>query len=201
MRNISKIIHSMKTTLHFLLFILIATFSETQAQKSDSTGTTPMMKRKSQIFIAEIKTDAGIQKGILYQIDSSGIVILDSLYQRVKVSLIAMKSLKIYRSNAGLYGALIGFIIPMIPSTALGTVFFISSGTIANGFTAGILLIGLAAGTVSAILFAVINSSIPHTTISNTEEFSEIYYERLRYFKLKTQQSLIQRHPNRVILR
>ena len=190
----------MKISFYYLLFILIITFSETKAQKSDSTGTTLLMKRKSQIFIAEIKTDVGTQKGILYEADSSKIVILDSLYQRVSIPLTEMKSLKIYRLNAGLQGALIGFLIPMIPSTALGTVFFISSGTIANGFTAGILLIGLAAGAVGGILFAVINSSIPHTTIRNTEDFSDIYYERLRYFKLKTQQNLIQRHPNKTRL-
>jgi hypothetical protein len=190
----------MKTSFQFLLFILLFTFSETQAQKSDSTGTTPIMKRKSQIFMAEIKTDAGTQKGILYEADSSGIVILDSMYQRVIVPLKEMKSLKIYRSNAGLNGAKIGFLIPMIPSTVLGIVFFISSGTITNGFTEGILLIGLAAGTVCGILFAIINSSIPHTTIRSSTDFPEKYYKKLRYFILKTQQSLIKNHPRQVRL-
>jgi hypothetical protein len=190
----------MKTIFQFLIIILLFTFSEANAQKNDSTGTTLLMKRNSKIFIAEIETKIGIQKGILYEADSSGIVILDSLYQRIIVPLKEMKSLKIYRSNAGLNGAKIGFLIPMIPSTALGIVFFISSGTITNGFTEGILLIGLAAGTVCGILFAIINSSIPHTTIRSSTDFPEKYYKKLRYFILKTQQSLIKNHPRQVRL-
>jgi hypothetical protein len=190
----------MKTIFQFLIIILLFTFSEANAQKNDSTGTTLLMKRNSKIFIAEIETKIGIQKGILYEADSSGIVILDSMYQRVSITLQEMKSLKIYRSNAGLNGAKIGFLIPMIPSTALGIVFFISSGTITNGFTEGILLIGLAAGTVCGILFAIINSSIPHTTIRSSTDFPEKYYKKLRYFILKTQQSLIKNHPRQVRL-
>jgi hypothetical protein len=190
----------MKTIFQFLIIILLFTFSEANAQKNDSTGTTLLMKRNSKIFIAEIETKIGVQKGILYEADSSGIVILDSMYQRVSITLQEMKSLKIYRSNAGLNGAKIGFLIPMIPSTALGIVFFISSGTITNGFTEGILLIGLAAGTVCGILFAIINSSIPHTTIRSSTDFPEKYYKKLRYFILKTQQSLIKNHPRQVRL-
>jgi hypothetical protein len=95
----------MKTIFQFLIIILLFTFSEANAQKNDSTGTTLLMKRNSKIFIAEIETKIGIQKGILYEADSSGIVILDSMYQRVSITLQEMKSLKIYRSNAGLNGA------------------------------------------------------------------------------------------------
>jgi hypothetical protein len=190
----------MKSISQFLIIILVFTFSEANAQKKDSTGTTLLMKRNSKIFIAEIETKIGIQKGILYEADSSGIVILDSLYQRIIVPLKEMKSLKIYRSNAGLNGAKIGFLIPMIPSTALGIVFFISSGTITNGFTEGILLIGLAAGTVCGILFAIINSSIPHTTIRSSTDFPEKYYKKLRYFKLKTQKNLFKNYPRQVRL-
>ena len=190
----------MKISFYFLLFIFILTFSEAHAQKSDSASTTLLMKRKSQIFMAEIETKLGIQKGILYEADSSGIVILDSLYQRVSISLNEMKSLKIYRSNAALLGAKIGFFIPFIPFNVLGIVFFVSSGTIANGFTAGLFFIGLAGGIICGISLAILNQLIPHTIIRNSTDFSETYQTKLRYFKLATQQNLIQRHPNKTRL-
>ena len=188
----------MKLLFSILLSFLILSFPETQAQRSDSTGTTLLMKRKSKVFIAEVETKLGIQKGILYEADSSRIVILDTLYQRFIIPINEMKSLKIYRSNSELYGAKIGFLIPSIPFTAIGILFFVSSGTITNGFTTAFLVSGLAGGVIFGLLLAIINPLIPHTNIKNTANFSEEYHKQLRYLKLKTQQNIIQRHPNKV---
>ncbi len=197
MRNISKIIHSMKTTLHFLLFILIATFSETQAQKSDSTGTTPMMKRKSQIFIAEIKTDAGIQKGILYQIDSSGIVILDSLYQRVSISLKSIKFIRINRSNSEWYGfkvgtivgaAYIGFILTIVATTFSSLTFTFRAVLALSGFV----------GT-TGLLFALFSKNVPNMYVDMVSEGE--YFKKFNKLRSKSQRFLIEKYPNRVVLR
>jgi hypothetical protein len=190
----------MKIIFKFLIILLLFSFSEANAQKNDSTGTTLLMKRKSKIYIAEIETKIGIQKGILYEADSSGIVILDSMYQRISIPLQEMKSLKIYRSNAALYGAKVGFLISAIPFTALGALFFVSSGVLLNGFTEAFFLTGLAGGVIYGIIFAIINPLIPHTTIRNVADFPEKYYKKLRYFKPKTQKNLFRYHPKQVRL-
>jgi hypothetical protein len=190
----------MKTIFQFLIIILLFTFSEANAQNNDSTGTTLLMKRNSKIFIAEIETKIGIQKGILYEADSSGIVILDSLYQRIIVPLKEMKSLKIYRSNAALHGAKVGFLIPAIPFTVIGVLIYTASGAASFPLASAFVISGLAGGVIYGIIFAIINPLIPHTTIRSSTDFPEKYYRKLRYFKSKTQKNLFKSNPKQVRL-
>ncbi len=194
----------MKLILSFLLITLVFTFSDTNAQKYDSTISTPLMKRQSKIFVARIQTQGGTQKGILYEADSSGIVILDSLYQRVRISLSEIKSLKIYRSNAVLYGAKIGFLIPTVPLTAIGLVFWIS-GNISLGGIDGLVffisypITGMIIGVGVGIILAIANSIIPIINI-NLVKHPDKYHRQLKYIKLKTQEVLIKKYPKKVRL-
>jgi hypothetical protein len=190
----------MKAILQFSIIILLFTFSKTNAQETDSLGTKPLMKSRNQIYIAEIETSLGTQKGILYKADSSEIVLLDSLYQQVHIYLYNMRALKIYRLNAALYGAKVGFLIPSIPFTAIGILIYTLSGSVSFPLGSAFLIAGLGGGIIYGILLAVINPLIPHTSIRNIEDFQEKYYRKLRYIKLKTQEVLIKKHPKKVRL-
>jgi hypothetical protein len=94
----------MKNLITFLLFLIAFSFSELKAQQSDSTARLPLMKNKSKIFIAVIKTDVGTKKGILYDADERTVTILDSLYQKVSFPVTGIKSIELRRSNALWFG-------------------------------------------------------------------------------------------------
>jgi hypothetical protein len=193
----------MKTSFQFLLFLLLLTFSDAKAQKSDSTGTTPIMKRKSQIFMAEIKTDAGTQKGILYEADSSGIVILDSLYQQVSIPLKSIKFIRINRSNSGWHGfkvgiivgaAYIGLVTVMVASAFPQT--NMSSGS-SSGL--GILLPFSVLTTANGLLFALLSKNVPNMYVDALSP--DEYFKKLKRLRAKSQRFLIEKYPNRVVLR
>jgi hypothetical protein len=186
----------MKTSFQFLLFLLIFTFSDANAQKSDSTGTTPIMKRKSQIFMAEIKTDAGTQKGILYEADSSGIVILDSLYQRVSIPLNSIKFIRVNRSNSEWYGFKIGVIVgaTYIGLITTWAVLTFSQVTV----NAGMILALSGLVTINGLLFALLSKNVPnmYVDVVSTDE----YFKELKRLRAKSQRFLIEKYPNRVVL-
>jgi hypothetical protein len=94
----------MKNSITFLLIIFIFSFVDTQAQKNDSLVKPPLMKSKSQIFIAEIKTDEGVKKGILYDANEQEVIILDSAYQKMAIQVSGIKSIVLRRSNALWFG-------------------------------------------------------------------------------------------------
>jgi hypothetical protein len=109
----------MKNTTTFLLIIFIFSFVNTQAQKNDSLVIPPLMKSKSQIFNAKIRTDLGTKTGILYDADEKTVTILDSLYQKVRIDVTSIKSIVLRRSNAPWFGFRTGFIIAETPVIAL----------------------------------------------------------------------------------
>jgi hypothetical protein len=185
----------MKTSFQFLLFILLFTFSETQAQKSDSTGTTPIMKRKSQIFMAEIKTDAGTQKGILYEADSSGIVILDSLYQQVSIPLKSIKFIRINRSNSEWYGFKIGVIVGATYIGFITTWAVLLFSQIVVSANMILALSGLVA--VNGLLFALLSKNVPNMYVDAVSPVE--YFKKLRRLRVKSQRFLIEKYPNRVV--
>jgi hypothetical protein len=192
----------MKTSFQFLLFLLIFTFSETQAQKSDSTGTTPVMKRKSQIFMAEIKTDAGTQKGILYEADSSGIVILDSLYQRVSIPLNSIKFIRINRSNSGWHGFKVGVIVGAayigLVATLIVPAFQPTNMSTASISGLGIFLTFSGLATANGLLFALLSKNVPNMYVDALSP--DEYFKKLKKLRSKSQQFLVEKYPNRVVL-
>jgi hypothetical protein len=189
----------MKTTFHFLLFVLIFTFSEAQAQKSDSTGNTPVMKRKSRIFIAEIKTDLGTQKGILYEADSSGIVILDSLYQRVSIPLKSIKFIRINRSNSGWHGFKVGVIVGAA-YIGLITILVVSAfppTNMSSGSSLKIFLAFSGFAITNGLLFALISKNVPNMYVDVVSEAE--YFKKLKKLRTKSQEFLIKKYPDRVV--
>jgi hypothetical protein len=110
----------MKNSITFLLIIFIFSVVDLQAQNSDSLVVKPpLMKSKSQIFIAEIKTDEGVKKGILYDANEQEVIILDSAYQKMAIQVSGIKSIVLRRSNALWFGFRTGFVVTEIPVTLL----------------------------------------------------------------------------------
>lgn len=194
----------MKTSLYFLIFLLIHSFSETNAQKSDSTFRLPLMKNKSQIFIAEIKSDVGVTKGILYEADSNKIVILDSLFHRIEVPISQVKLLIIRRQNAAGFGFKSGFYTFVIPSLILEVV-WVAAGAAASGagLAAFLLIItplaGLAFGLAFGGLMALASHNIPNKYI-NLVRWQDEYLNQLKYIKTKTQKVITQKYLKQVRL-
>jgi hypothetical protein len=194
----------MKTIFQFLVIILLFTFSEANGQKKDSLIIPPLMKSKSQIFIAEIKTNVGTQKGILYEADSNKIVILDSLFQRIDISVLDIKLLIVRRMNAARFGFKSGFYTFAIPSLILEVVWFAIGLAGSNaGFGAVLLVItplaGLAFGLAFGGLMALASHYIPNKYI-NLERWEDEYLNQLKYIKAKTQKALIKKYPRKVRL-
>ena len=110
----------MKNLLRFLLILFLFSISEIQAQQSDSLQ---LMKKKSKRFIATIETTDGLKKGLLYEVDSSQIIILDSLYHRIEIPISSINSLVIRRANNIWYGGKVGFWMAEIPALTISTTF------------------------------------------------------------------------------
>ena len=191
----------MKILKLLLLILFISQSSEIFAQKSD---TTTLMKRKSRIFIAEIETYSGTQNGILYEADSSEIVILNHLYQRVTIPLSEIKTLKIKSLVAGRRGFKAGF-YPFLTITALYVgIPIISSGLPTAGSLSSLGLasmtaLGLGSGLLIGGILAILSANIPAFNIDMVK-YPEKYRKQLKYIKLKTQEDLIKKHPTKVRL-
>jgi hypothetical protein len=199
-----KTSNCMKNSITFLLFLIAFNFIELKAQQSDSTAREilPLMKSKSQIFIAEIETNFGTQIGILYEADSSGIVILDSLYKKIEISILDIKVLTIRRMNAAGFGFNTGFKTFLIPTLILEVV-WLAAGA-ASAYLGGLLLFytavaGLGFGLAFGGLMALASHNIPNIKI-NTEQWGNEYHRQLMYITRKTQKHFVSRFPKKVRL-
>ena len=191
----------MKILKLLLLILFISQSSEIFAPKSD---TTTLMKRKSRIFIAEIETYSGTQNGILYEADSSEIVILNHLYQRIIIPLSEIKTLKIKSLKAGKRGFEAGFYPFITLTTLLVGIPIISSGLPAAGSWAAlglttITVVGIGSGLLIGGILAVLSANTPAFNI-DMFKYPEKYRKQLKYIKLKTQEVLIRKHPKKVRL-
>jgi hypothetical protein len=192
----------MKNLITFLLFLMAFSFSNVKAQQSDSTARLPLMKSKSQIFIAEVKTNVGITKGILYKADSSGIVILDSLFKKIEISILDIKVLTIRRMNAAGFGFKSGLQTFLIPTLILEVVWLAARA--ASAYLGGLLLFytavaGLGFGLAFGGLMAITSYNIPNIKI-NTEQWGNEYHRQLKYITRKTQKYFVSRFPRKVRL-
>jgi hypothetical protein len=196
----------MKILFKFLFYILLLIHSGAVAQEmdKDSIGITPIMKSRSQIYLAEIETTFGTQKGILYEADSSGIVILNFLNQRINIHVSEIKSLKIKNLRAGKRGFLTGF-YPFIAATILligpqiAIYGFPAAGTWGALGLASLTVLGIGSGLVIGGIFAILSSNIPTINL-NLVKYPEKFHQQLKYIKLKTQEVLIKKHPKKVRL-
>lgn len=194
----------MKNSITFLLLTLLFSFSEANAQQKDSTARLPLMKSKSHIFIAEIKTNIGTQKGILYEANSDKIVILDSLFQRTEIPVSSVKLLIIKRMNAAGFGFKSGFYTFVIPALILEVVWVVAGAAAPNaGFGVFLLIITPLAGLAFSLAFgglmALASRNIPNKYV-NLERGEDEYLNQLKYIKTKTQKVLIQKYPKQVRL-
>ena len=146
----------MKNSITFLFILFTFSFSEIKAQQSDSTARLPLMKNKSQIFIAVIKTDVGIKKGILYDADEKTVKILDSFYQKVSFPVTGIKSIELRRSNALWFG----FRSAFLPTEAYTLLLTLASTKYALAVFAAGTILALFAGGTFLLLSAVPSMSI-----------------------------------------
>jgi hypothetical protein len=193
----------MKLIIYFSFFLLCFV-SEIQAQRTDSTARIPLMKSKYLIFIAELNTSEGLKKGILYDADSSGIVILDSSNQLIRFFLSEIKSIKIKNSKAGLRGFNSGFypITAMIMLIVLPQIIIYglpAAGTWEALGLATFTLGGIGAGLILGGIFAILSASIPSSNI-DLEKYPKKYLRQLKYIKLKTQQRFVKKLPKKIRL-
>jgi hypothetical protein len=189
----------MKNSIIFLFVLCFYSLSEVKAQSSDTLQNVRFMKSRSKQFIATIKTDQGIIKGLFYDSDTSGITILDSLFMKVFYPISTIKTLEISRANASWYGAKVAFLGTEGVGVGLGTVILMLGAFTADGvaYIAPYALIPvvfaapLAIG--GAIIVAIINSSIPGVSILNFNKDS--YKKKFDLITKRTQKSLIKRFP------
>jgi hypothetical protein len=185
----------MKNLLRFLLILFLFSCSEMQAQQSDSLQ---LMKKKSKRFIATIETTDGLKKGLLYEVDSSQIVILDSLYHRIEIPISSINSLVIRRSNNIWHGMKVGFWMAEIPALIIGTGFLISVFITVNP---GILLTIALVVPLFAIPFALVSGAILATfsglipTVNIDTFTKEEYLKRFRVINQKSQRNLLVEFP------
>jgi hypothetical protein len=179
----------MKNSITFLLILMAFSISEVKAQQSDSTARLPVMKKKSQIFIAEILTDIGLQKGVFYRADSIEVVILDSMFHAVSIPLKSIKTIKLRRSNALGYNFLVGFLATegltaaiaiLLAYDGLAKYFLLS-------FAVGVPL-GLLVGT-----FLLVVSTAPNMTI-HYDRNPRSYFKQLKIIQAHTQTYLLQQN-------
>ncbi len=185
----------MKNFMRFLLILFLLCFSEIQAQESDSLQ---LMKKKSKRFIATIETTEGLKKGLLYDADSTQIVILDSLYHRIEVPISSINSLVIRRANNAWHGMKVGFWMAEIPALTIGTIFLIGGLTTVNpGFlfvlAAIVPLYALPFGLVSGAILAIFSRLIPTVNIDTFTQ--EEYFKHFRVIHQKSQIHLLYQFP------
>ncbi len=182
----------MKITLNFLLILFLFSCSEVTGQRVDSLSKTFLRKNGTKIFIAIIETETGTKKGILYDSDSSKVVILDSLYQQVGVSLASIKTIKIKRLNSGNAGFVPGFYTGSAIVGILGTLVFLAfpPRIVTFAFISMLTQVALGGGILLGFTFAIISSSIP--TMFINVEHNNGYLKKLRFLKHRTLSYLIQ---------
>ncbi len=179
----------MKNPIIFLLILMAFSFSEVKAQQSDSTAKMPVMPQKYQIFVAEVTTQAGLQKGIFYSADSNKIVILDSLYHSLSINISEIKTLILRRSNAIGFNFRIGFFATMGPWSVI-TFLLASDGYLKMASALwGALGIGAVFSVfVGAVLLA--GASSPNMKIVMDKNVNK-YYKKLRSLQERSQERLI----------
>ncbi len=181
----------MKNLTKLTILFLLCSFSEITAQAIDTTQSILLMKRQSKSFIATIETDAGFKKGLLYAADSSGITILDSLFQKQFYAVSSIKSLKIKRVNAFEYGFVAPFLVfNALPVVILITIIASGSGQLGWGIL-GLTEIGVVT---LSLLFGVIAAATSYVNLQHLA--LENYYELLRRIKRTPQEYLLKHHPN-----
>jgi hypothetical protein len=185
----------MKNLLRFLLILFLFSISEIQAQQSDSLQ---LMKRKSKRFIATIETTEGLKKGLLYEADSSQIVILDSLYHRIEVPISSINSLVIRRANAFDHGGKVGFLMLEVPALAFSTLLIViglTTNDAAMAFVAAVFLpiYVFPFALVSGVFFAILSGQIP--TIKFDAFTKHQYFKNLRVINQKSQRNLLKEFP------
>jgi hypothetical protein len=185
----------MKNLLRFLLILFLFSISEIQAQQSDSLQ---LMKKKSKRFIATIETTEGLKKGLLYDADSTQIVILDSLYHRIEITISSINSLVIRRANNIWHGGKVGFWMAEIPALTIGTIFLIGGLTTANPgylflFAVVVPIYAIPFALVSGVILATFSGLIPTVNIDTFTK--EEYFKKLRVIHRKSQQNLLVEFP------
>jgi hypothetical protein len=185
----------MKNLLRFLLILFLFSCSEMQAQQSDSLQ---LMKKKSKRFIATIETTDGLKKGLLYEVDSSQIVILDSLYHRIEIPISSINSLVIRRSNNIWHGGKVGFWMAEIPALTISTIFLIvgiAAGELAfiAPYTLIIAIYAIPFALVSGVILATFSGLIPTVNVDTFTK--EEYFKKLRIIHQKSQQNLLIEFP------
>jgi hypothetical protein len=180
----------MKNSITFLLILMAFSFAEVKAQQGDSTVRLPLMKSKSQIFIAKIQTDLGIQKGILYDADEKTVTILDSAYQKVSIDVASIKSIELRRSNALWYGFRAGFSITEIP------VLLITSAS--SGYALVVLVVGTGFSLFVGGTFLLL-SAIPSMSIDI--ENHEDYIDKLSPLRRHSQVYLLKKSAPKLRMR
>jgi hypothetical protein len=189
----------MKTFIIIPLILCLFTFSEINAQSSDTLQNVRFMKSRSKQFIATIKIDQKIIKGLLYDSDTSGITILDTLFMKVFYPVSTIKTLEIRRANASWHGAKVAFLGTEGVGVGLGTVILMLGAFTADGvaYIAPYALIPvvfaapLAIG--GAIIVAIINSSTPGVSILNFNKDS--FKKKFDLISKRTQKHLIKKFP------
>ncbi len=185
----------MKIILNFLLILFLLGFSEIQAQESDSLQ---LMKKKSKRFIATIETTEGLKKGLLYDADSTQIVILDSLYHRIEIPISSINSLVIRRANNIWHGMKVGFWLAEIPALTLSTLLII--GGIATSELGYVLpyalffaIYAIPFALVSGTILAIFSRLIPTVNIDAFNR--EQYFKHFRVIHQKSQKKLLVEFP------
>jgi hypothetical protein len=179
----------MKNPITFLFFLIILSFSELKAQQLDSTAKMPVMQQKYLIFVAEVTTQLGLQKGIFYSADSSKIVILDSLYRSITIPITDIQSLILKRSNALGFNFRIGFFATMGFWSTI--TFLLSTGGYIK--TAGAVLGVLGVGAVISVLFGAVllaGATSPNMKIMMDKGVKD-YYRKLRSLQERSQERLV----------
>jgi hypothetical protein len=186
----------MKAKFKFFFIILLFSFLDVNAQLIDSTSRVPIMNKRSLIFIAEIETKIGVQKGILYKADSSEIMILDSLYQQVSIPIKTIVSFKLKRSNAEWFGFKAGIIFGFAIFEALPIAIALQFPTSHITISAILALTGVTL--LNGLIFGIVSSIIPNIKIN--KNFSERYLKKMKRIQSKSQAFFIKRIPKKVRL-
>ena len=186
----------MKKLIIFILMLLCVNISDIDAQQSDTLQSVRFMKRKSKQFIIKIKTNEGDVKGLLYSADSTGIMLLDSNYQKQFYAISEIKYLEIRRVNAFWYGLKLPFLFLEGGALALVTPIILYGALVGEASSAVIfILIPLYVAPVAvigSIVIATMSGIIPAIKIKNFNQ--EEYKKQFKYINYKTQEYLLKRH-------
>jgi hypothetical protein len=176
----------MRKSITISLCALIFCINNMHAQQVDSTKHLPVMKKKFQIFIAEIETELGKQKGIFYRADSNVVVILDSLFRPITIAVKEIKTLDLRRSNA--YGFSFGIGFGATVGLSAGIAILVAADGLGKyalaSFLIGIPLALLVGGA------AVLMATAPNIRIRNDLK-ETLYLRSLKYLRERSQENLL----------